>query len=212
MSEIESIPGVFIIESLQLDNEKDQLFEGKIIANILNLSKVRNTYYYIRTLKEFKKILGLFRDSKYRYLHISCHGSDGGIALTFDDIKYTALGDILQPYLFDKRLFLSACASVNNESAVAIIPKGQCYSFIGPVKNIEFRDAAIVWASFYHLMFKANATKMVRDDLIKNIQKIVNAFEQPMNYFSRSKTKKVKTKIINVQETKTIINEADQLS
>jgi len=212
MSESGSIPGVFIIESLKLQDEEKQLYEGKIISNILDLNQIKNKYYYIRTLIEFKEILVLFQNSRYRYLHISCHGADGAIALTIDRITYSDLGDILKPYLLDKRLFLSACSSVNNKNAVAIIPKSQCYSLIGPLRDIEFRDATIVWASFYHLMFKQNASSMIRENLIKNMQKVVNTFQEPMNYYSRSKSKVVKRKIIKVQETTTTLTEAAQIS
>ena len=211
MSGSDSIPGVFIIESLQITDEEKDLYEGKVISNILRLNKVKNRYFYIRTTQEFREVIKLFHKSKFRYLHISCHGAKDSIALTLDQIGYAELGILIQPYLRDKRLFLSACSSVNYKIAAAIIPKSQCYSLIGPENDIEFRDATIVWASFYHLMFKENATVMLREDLIKNIQKVVNTFQEPMIYYSRSKTKKVKRKLIQVQETRTTITEAAQI-
>ncbi len=211
MSESSSIPGVFIIESLQLSDEKGDLYEGKVVSNILHLNKVENQYFYIRTEREFEEILKVFEKSKYRYLHISCHGADNAVSLTLDNLTYGELGNLLQPYLKNKRLFLSACSSVNSRIAVAIIPKSQCYSIIGPEKNIEFRDATIIWASFYHLMFKENATVMLREKLIENIQKVVNTFQQPMMYYSRSKSKIVKKKAIRAQATKTTISEAAQI-
>jgi len=211
MSDNKPVVGVFIIESLRISEEERDLYEGRVISNILHLNGIKNKYYYIRTAREFQEILQLFQKSNYKYLHISCHGADNAIKLTLDTISYLELGNILTPLIKDKRIFLSACSSVNHHIAAAVIPKGQCYSIIGPTNDIEFRDATIVWSSFYHLMFSANSKNMMREDLIKNIQKIVNTFEQPMTYYSRSASKKIKVKQFVTQATKTTITEEQQL-
>ena len=203
--------GVFIIESLSFSNEKADLFEGKMLSNILQLNQIANEYYYIRTKQELEEVIKEFQKSNLRYLHISCHGAEKAIALTLDDVPYNDLGIILKPYIKKRRIFLSACSSVNNHIAAAVIPRGECYSIIGPTNDIEFRDANIMWSSFYHLMFKGNAEYMLRDDLIKNIQKIVNTFGQPMTYYSWSKSKGVKRTGFKVQTTTTTINESTQL-
>jgi hypothetical protein len=63
---------------------------------------------------------------------------------------------LIKLYLKEKRLFVSACSAVNDDLAKEIIPNSRCYSLIGPRKDIRFHDAAIIWASFYHLNFKEN--------------------------------------------------------
>ena len=68
-------PDVFIIESLRFEDEKKELFEGRMISQILRLNDKKSEYYYIRTKRELKEVLDIFYDSKFRYLHISCHGS-----------------------------------------------------------------------------------------------------------------------------------------
>jgi hypothetical protein len=95
---------------------------------------------------------------------------------------------------------MSSCSVVNKDLANEIIPKSECYSIIGPKKDIEFRDAAIMWASFYHLMFKKNKRNMFRDGLIENMQKVVNTFEQPLNYFSISRRFGFTNKLIQPQK------------
>jgi len=191
-------PKVFIIESLDFKDEEKKLFEGHIISDILRLSKIETKYYYVRTKKEFEKVVGLFYESNYRYLHISCHGGENKDAIwtTIDEISFSELGEILEVNLYHKRLFLSACSVVNKKLAEQVISKTQCYSIIGPKNDIAFRDAAIMWASFYHLMFNKNAKKMVREGLIENLQKVVNAFGQPLNYYSISKSKGFKNDVI----------------
>ena len=54
----ETKPEVFIIESLQLEDEKENLYEGQIISQILHLSGRETQYYYIRTRRELEEILG----------------------------------------------------------------------------------------------------------------------------------------------------------
>lgn len=39
-----TIPEVFIIESLTFDNEKDEMYEGKLISNILHLSDKKSIW------------------------------------------------------------------------------------------------------------------------------------------------------------------------
>ena len=50
-------PKVFIIESLDFEDEEKNLFEGQIISSILKLSKIESKYYYVRTKKEFEKVM-----------------------------------------------------------------------------------------------------------------------------------------------------------
>jgi hypothetical protein len=182
-------PKVFIIESLEFDDEEKGRYEGSILSDILRLSGIQTQYFYIRTSKELNEVLDIFQKSGYRYLHISCHGGENSIWTTLDEITYDELGLILKGKLEKKRLFLSACSVVNKDLAKEVIPRTKCYSIIGPARDIAFNDAAIMWASFYHLMFKENSTSMIREGLLKNLQKVVDTFGEPLNYFSISKSR-----------------------
>src|ERR1700722_3376080 len=94
-------PEVFIIESLGFRDEKKELFEGSIISQILALSGKTCEYYYIRTKAELKKVARMFSSSRYRYLHLSCHGDAGGNAMhtTLDRIPFAESSSILKPHL-----------------------------------------------------------------------------------------------------------------
>ena len=70
-----AVKGVFVIESLEFDDEKENRFEGKFLSQILNMSGIESAYYYIRTRRELERILEIFEESEYRYLHFSCHGT-----------------------------------------------------------------------------------------------------------------------------------------
>jgi hypothetical protein len=69
-------PGVFIIESLDFEDEQQNRFEGRILRDMLRLSENEVEYWYERTWRELtEEIFQRFWDSGMRYLHLSCHGS-----------------------------------------------------------------------------------------------------------------------------------------
>jgi len=79
-----SQPEILIIESLSFEDERAERFEGRIISQILALSGKECEYRYIRTKRELKALLGQFASSRYRYLHLSCHGDRSTMFTTLD--------------------------------------------------------------------------------------------------------------------------------
>lgn len=191
-------PKVFIIESLRFKDEKKDLFEGKVISKILNFADIGCKYYYVRTKKEFEHVIGIFRKSKYRYLHISCHGDRNGIETTLDEISFQELGLIIQGALDKKRLFISACSVMNKNLAKEILPLTECYSIIGPSRDIYMDDAVIFWSSFYQLIFKKNPKRIIKSTLEKTLIKLIDTFEFPIKYYSNSKNSKSGWKEVNL--------------
>ena len=178
-------PEVFIIKSLNLQDEKDRLQEGDLISRMLHLvGKAGTQYYYIRTERELEEIVDLFDESDCRYLHISCHANRTGIATTFDNVGYDELGTMLRPCLDGRRVFVSACEMATAGFARQILPNTGCYSLIGPKRKVSFDDAAAFWVSFYHLMFKLNAESMKSEDLRRRIRELSKIYEEPINYYA----------------------------
>lgn len=178
-----SKPEVFIIESLAFDDEINDRREGLFLSHILKLAGKSPIYYYLRTQRELSVILEKFKESDYRYLHISCHGNDKVICTTLDKIELRIFGNMVKRYLDKKRLFISACLAGNETLAEAILPSSGCLSLIGPKNEIQFRDSAIVWASFYHLMFKVDPRKMTGVTIHLKFQRIIDTFKVPFNYY-----------------------------
>ncbi len=183
-------PEVFIIESLRFDDERQDRFEGQIIKRILALSGKDCEYYYIRTKREFAKVLGLFTKSQYRYLHLSCHGNRGTMATTLDSIPFPELADLVNPHLTERRLFVSACSMTNESLANLIMPNSKCFSILGPDEDIGFSDAAILWASLYHVMFSVDADSMKRKVLKAKAQEVADMYRVRLKYFSRDSSVK----------------------
>ena len=58
---------------------------------------------------------------------------------------------------------------------------------IGPATTVEFGDAAIMWASFYHLIFRLDPAAMKRQGIKEVLAKTRKAFDVPFRYFSSSR-------------------------
>lgn len=186
---VQSIADVFIIESLDPDDEGNGRFEGSIISNMVRLHGKQPRYRYVRTRNQFKEAVREFGQSDYRYLHISAHGEPEGMVTTnLDEIDYDELSDLLKPHLRNKRLFLSACSMVHEDLAAYLIPKSGCYSIIGPNDDIHFHRAAIFWASLYHLMFLKDSEKFSRLRLKETLTKTSELFEVNVSFFSKAET------------------------
>jgi hypothetical protein len=174
--------GVFIIESLRIKDESKQRFEGRILRDILTLSGKKVEYWYVRTWKEVtEEMFQRFYNSGLRYLHISCHGNDDTISFTLDDIPFEEFGKEIKHYLYERRLFFSACEVVNQALHDAVMPGSDCYSIIGPEDDIRFDDAVIMWGTFYHLMLR-DATAMKSADIRTALQKLKETFGRTFKY------------------------------
>lgn len=174
---------VFIIESLNFTEEEDYR-EGEMISRSLKMSLKNPIYRYVRTKLELQHFVDEFEDSDYRYLHISCHGSKNGISTTLDNLSIDEFADIVGPALDGKRLFLSTCQASTSRMAQAVFEKGGCTSLVGPVNRINFDDSVVLWTSFYHLMFKADAKRMKREQIKKTIADVAGLVGERVNFFA----------------------------
>lgn len=156
-------PEVYIIESLSLEDEKSERFDGYILYQMLKLQGKNPIYRRIRTGLELNKFAKEFRQSAYRYLHISCHGSFESVELTFTCLSYDTFVSQFDSMLNNRRIFVSACELGNMNLADKLFSKnGGMYSLIGTNRLISFDTAAIFWSSFYYCMFSIDSSYMKR--------------------------------------------------
>lgn len=180
-------PGVFILESNTLANERSGDAEGELISRILRLSRVKSQYFYFRTKRELRELLGReFYSSRLRYLHIAAHGNENGMATTFDDLSFPELAELLEPTVSHRRIFFSACSMTNHTLAHQVFSKTECLSIMGPANNIFFGDAAVFWASFYTVMLRDYLT-MSYSRIVMNARALARAFRIDLNFFGRSR-------------------------
>ncbi len=181
-------PEVFIIESLDPDDEGNGRIEGSIISHVLRLHGKNPVYRYVRTVEQLKTAVRDFGKSKYRYLHISAHANMEAMFTTnLEEINFKELANMLKPFFANRRLFVSACSMVNSNLAKEIIPQTGCYSIVGPREDIAFTDAAVVWLSIYHLMFSDNPNAMNHASLKRHLLNVSTLFGIELGYYSKSK-------------------------
>jgi len=176
--------GIFIIESMDLDNERNGNLDGYALKTILDLCGIPNDYYYIRTIYELEVVIEKFRESDFGFLHIACHGNEEALSLSFEDIGFEELEYIIGKHLKYRRLFLSACRLARFELAKFFIPKNHAYSVIGTPDDIDYDKAAIFWSSFYYLMYKNDRDQMYQINILPTIEVITKTFNLKLNYFS----------------------------
>ena len=183
-----TVPDVFVIESLDPDDEGNGRFEGSVVSHVLRLHGKHPKYSYVRTREQFEQAALDFGKSRYRYLHISAHAEPEGMCTTNqDEIDYDELAEILAPHLSGRRLFLSACSMVHEDMAKEIIPKTGCYSVVGPREDIPFTVAAVFWPALYHLMFTIKDNAISHGTLKENLSRVSDLFDTEIGYFSKSK-------------------------
>lgn len=192
-------PKVFIIESLTLQDESENHFEGEIIHKILNLSNVKSRYEYIRTDIEFTHFLKDYERSEYRYLHISMHGDKQLISTTFNNIDLENFVLNISKYLDKRRLFLSCCSFATDKLAEKIFAESDCYSIVGFNKAVNYNDAAIFWATFYHHMFNRGKRYIKYVELKSLLKKLMTIYKLPIVYYQSSSKNTKGYKKINLE-------------
>jgi hypothetical protein len=185
-----TVPDVFIIETLNPDDEGNGRFEGSVISSVLRLHEKKPIYCYVRTRDQFIEAVTEFGKSRYRYLHISAHGNKHGLFTTNQDkVSYTDLAKILAPHLKKRRLFLSACSMIHEKFLSALFSTTECISIVGPRKALYFSDAAVTWPAIYHLMFSEDTKGMAQAHLKEQLAHVRALFKIDLAYCSKSKKK-----------------------
>lgn len=174
--------GIFIIESLR---SKDY-FDGETLSDILKLSKIPVKYTWADTKDDLITHIAAFKKSKYRYLHLSCHADETGIEINGEDISNSQIQVILRHAIINRRLFMSACKGANRDLASKIVAGNGAYSLIGPPVNLYFDKSAMFWPAFYHVINEIDNAKMNKKNIRDALQRCVDLFKVPINYYSRS--------------------------
>ncbi|MDI1336122.1 MAG: hypothetical protein PSU94_08075 [Lacunisphaera sp.] len=184
-----TVPEVFIVESVDEDDEEANRYDGRRLYETLCLHPGRlPRYYYIRTKQELREMARLFVQSNYRWLHFSCHGNRREFGLRLDPLSFPEFARIFDGRLNDRRLFVSACKVGVEGLADAVFTRNpDCYSIVAPSHGPRFTESAVFWTAFYHLMRKRRRTVMRHEDISEVLDKLAGVFPPRMNYFKFNK-------------------------
>jgi hypothetical protein len=95
---------------------------------------------------------------------------------------------MIAPHIKNRRLFVSACSATNRHFADSVMPSSGCYSILGPDQDILFSDAAVLWASFYHVMFRAHSTAMKYAVIKAKAQEVANMYRVRLTLINHDKS------------------------
>lgn len=183
MQSAKTLPQVFIIESLDFDDERAARLEGRVLADVLRMCGKDPLYFYFRTEAELIVLAEKFYQSGYRYLHLSCHGSDTSIEATLNSITYVRFAEIFDGKLVNRRLFASAC-EVGNELFSQVVGgrnKGM-HSVAAPTDAIRFDIAVAFWSAFYVKAFYINESAMKAADITSIFQPLCTLFRTRLHW------------------------------
>ena len=185
----DTVPEVFIIESLELADETKERREGEVLAAVLRMCGKNPLYYYIRTKAELELLAKHFAASGYRYLHISCHGGMTSLETTLDSVSYKEFARIFARKLKSRRLFVSACSAGNRPFAELVRRRNPgIMSVAAPRNDIQFDHAVAFWSSFYVKTFSRNSHSMNSDRIAELLRPLAALFNEPV-HFSRANRK-----------------------
>jgi len=175
---------VFIIESLTLDDEANNRYEGKILADVLRLCGKDPKYYYFRTKDELYMLADLYRESSYRFLHLSCHGDYEYIHTTLEKVPYLEFATIFSGLLKNRRLFVSAC-DVGNElfSEIVVAKNRGMYSIACPTTKIFSDQAVAFWSAFYVKLFSDNMSYVKNDSIAFALKRLCDLYGADFFWF-----------------------------
>lgn len=179
-------PETFILESLNQDDETANRLDGKLLFEVLKLQGKSPRYYYFRTQRELIEFAKIFRDSGYRYLHLSCHGNEEAISLTFGEATYKDFAGIFEKKLHNRRLFVSGCNLGNIQFAKEVFAtNGGMYSITAPTKKVFFDQSISFWSTFYYMMHAWDSTMMKKKRLNQVLTQLATLFELPLAHYYR---------------------------
>lgn len=179
-------PETFILESLEHDDENEARLDGKILYEVLKLHGKKPRYYYFRTQRELVEFAKIFRESGYRYLHLSCHGGQDIVQYTFGHSSYKDFASIFDKKLHNRRLFVSGCNLGNMNFASEIFAaNGGMYSITAPTKKVYFHQSVSFWSAFYYMMHAWDESMMKKQRLSQVLTQLTTIFEMPLAHYFR---------------------------
>jgi hypothetical protein len=161
---------IHTIESPSSQDLLENRFEGTSLMAGFQLSNIAYSYNLVTDRKTFYNAFGYRLNNAYEeyypkvpIFHLSMHGNESCIALTNGECitwneLYTILSPINQNMNGNLLLCMSSCSGIYsfnmNYSQNIDLP---ILAFVGSDISIPWSDAAIAYATFYHLLFKGTS-------------------------------------------------------
>ena len=135
-------------------------------------------YRKVKDADDFENALNDYKQSKYRFLHISCHGNKSQVFFEEGMVDYLGFGNLFANHSLPvTRIFFSACCLGNLALSKAIITANKAvHSIVAPTQKIPFDLALIAWSSFYVKAFGWNKDGISENTILMTMRQIANLF------------------------------------
>lgn len=175
---------VIIIESRSASDHFNNIHEGRILQQILELEGVNSKYIEVIDQKHLEKAFRYCRSGDVKYVHFSCHGSEDGFSLTDDThITWELLDKIAWPILKDKCLVFSSCNVGKGIKELFVYHKTFCNAIVAPIREIKWSEGVVAYSAFYHRATSSITTTESDVKMMNTItkSKAFSLFESPTN-------------------------------
>lgn len=181
----DTISDVFIMESLRREDEFEDRLEGVTLARLLRLAGKNPKYHYFEDENELPYLIRLFRQSQYRYIHFSSHGSPTEVLLQNGSMTYQKFASYFKGHLQLRRAFFSSC-SLGSEMFSEVMAgqnKGM-HSIVAPAEPISFAHAAVIYQTLYVSLFVAESQQVKHEDIRLRLTALKNLYPVKMHFSS----------------------------
>lgn len=168
---------VYVIESPAGRDLLDGRTEGRVLTETLRLAGIPHWYSLASDRAMLSEALGHRLGEAWKHhqkipiLHLSMHGSADGVALTSGEfVSWHDLRELLLPMIRAMQGGLLVCMSScfgSSGSRMAMYADNEphFWALVGNSASPTWADAAIAYASFYHLFFKGFNIKVCVDSM-----------------------------------------------
>lgn len=157
---------VYVIESPSSTDLLDGRTEGNVLTGSLQLADIPHEYSLVTDLASLRESLdNRLRAAARKYnkvpiIHMSMHGNIDGVQLTSNEfVTWADLRNELLPVMRAVKSTLLVCMSscvgiAGCRMAMNIDNDANFWALVGNTGTATWSDAAMAYASFYHLFFK----------------------------------------------------------
>lgn len=188
-SEQLTISDVFIIEALTAEDVRQGMLDGYILYQQIKLMGGDPRYIRVKSENDLKAALVMFRESNYKFLHVSCHGDRIKQKIRIGEkwFGYMRVAIASRQLLKSRRVTFSACELGDELFCKRLFEKNHwMHSFTAPTTEINAKVASAFWVSLYTLWLNKSIPSVkddlsVRSDTVLDVLKILsNAFDFPI--------------------------------
>ena len=142
---------IVILESRSAADIYDDRYEGKTLQKILELQEIGSIFFETIDIEHLKKAIEYAEEKSVSHLHISAHGNSDGFSLTDGSfITWEKFDEIAWPMLRGKVICFSSCSVGKGVENIFDFHKSFCNMIIAPTRDIEWGEALVSFAAFYH--------------------------------------------------------------